>query len=142
MYRLVCLVAVIWSVNDYFYIAGSLNAENLHGDIWLNFSLVALTELPAVFVGTFLMGNYPLQRHNQSEIATLCCREAGPALGALRLHGAGHGAYPGLRPPGLLAPGCRHRPLHHLQARQQRGLVHHVGSGHGGDAPTQSCLMC
>jgi len=53
--RLVCLVAVIWSVNDYFYIAGSLNAENLHGDIWLNFSLVALTELPAVFVGTFLM---------------------------------------------------------------------------------------
>ena len=63
MYRLVCLVAVIWSVNDYFYIAGSLNAENLHGDIWLNFSLVALTELPAVFVGTFLMGNYPLQRH-------------------------------------------------------------------------------
>ena len=144
MYRLVCLVAVIWSVNDYFYIAGSLNAENLHGDIWLNFSLVALTELPAVFVGTFLMGNYPLQRHNQSEIATLCCREAGPALGALRLHGAGHGAYPGLRPPGLLAPGRCHRPLHHLQARQQRGLVHHVGSGHGGDTPPSpvSCADC
>ena len=37
--RLLCLMAVIWSVNDYFYVAGSLNAENLHGDIWLNFSL-------------------------------------------------------------------------------------------------------
>ena len=49
-------MAVIWSVNDYFYVAGSLNAENLHGDIWLNFSLVALTEAPAAFVGTFLMG--------------------------------------------------------------------------------------
>ena len=50
-------MAIIWSVNDYFYVAGSLNAENLHGDIWLNFSLVALTEAPAAFVGTFLMGN-------------------------------------------------------------------------------------
>ena len=49
-------MAIIWSVNDYFYVAGSLNAENLHGNIWLNFSLVALTEAPAAFVGTFLMG--------------------------------------------------------------------------------------
>ena len=49
-------MSIIWAVNDYFYIAGSLNAENLHGDLWLNFALVALTELPAAFVGQFLMG--------------------------------------------------------------------------------------
>ena len=52
-------MAIIWSVNDYFYVAGSLNAENLHGDVWLNFSLVALTEAPAALVGTFLMGKRP-----------------------------------------------------------------------------------
>ena len=52
-------MSIIWAVNDYFYIAGSLNAENLHGDLWLNFALVALTELPAAFVGQFLMGKKP-----------------------------------------------------------------------------------
>ena len=62
-------MSIIWAVNDYFYIAGSLNAENLHGDLWLNFALVALTELPAAFVGQFLMGrntfeNYFLQLFN------------------------------------------------------------------------------
>ena len=49
-------MAVIWTVNDYFYIAGSLNAENLAGNIFTNFSLLSLTELPSVFIGQFLMG--------------------------------------------------------------------------------------
>ena len=49
-------MALIWAVNDYFYIAGSLNAENLPGNMFTNFSLLALTELPSVFVGQFLMG--------------------------------------------------------------------------------------
>jgi len=55
IFRVIALMSIIWAVNDYFYIAGSLNAENLHGDLWLNFALVALTELPAAFVGQFLM---------------------------------------------------------------------------------------
>lgn len=51
-------MALIWAVNDYFYIAGSLNAENLPGNMFTNFSLLALTELPSVFVGQFLMDRY------------------------------------------------------------------------------------
>ena len=50
------LISIIWSVEDYFYIAGSLNAENLHGDVFLNFSLMALTEFPAPILGRFLIG--------------------------------------------------------------------------------------
>ena len=49
-------MALIWTVNDYFYIAGSLNVENLAGNMFLNFSLLSLTELPSVFIGQFLMG--------------------------------------------------------------------------------------
>ena len=49
-------MSIIWSVEDYFYIAGSLNAENLHGDVFLNFSILALTELPAPIIGRFFMG--------------------------------------------------------------------------------------
>ena len=63
-------MAIIWSVNDYFYVAGSLNAENLHGDIWLNFSLVALTEAPAAFVGTFLMGKRFVFNHSSLSRST------------------------------------------------------------------------
>ena len=48
-------MATIWSVNDYFYIAGSMNVENLAGDMFLNFSLLSLTELPSVFMGQFLI---------------------------------------------------------------------------------------
>ena len=55
-YRVFGSMALIWAVNDYFYIAGSLNAENLPGNMFTNFSLLALTELPSVFVGQFLMG--------------------------------------------------------------------------------------
>ena len=55
-YRVFGSMALIWAVNDYFYIAGSLNAENLPGNLFTNFSLLALTELPSVFVGQFLMG--------------------------------------------------------------------------------------
>ena len=49
-------MSIIWSVNDYFYIAGSLNAENLAGNMFVNFSLLSLTELPSVFIGQFLIG--------------------------------------------------------------------------------------
>ena len=49
-------MSVIWAVNDYFYIAGSLNAENLAGNMFVNFSLLSLTELPSVFIGQFLIG--------------------------------------------------------------------------------------
>ena len=54
--RVFILVGLIWTVNDYFYIAGTLNAENLVGNIFINFALVSLTELPSVFIGQFLMG--------------------------------------------------------------------------------------
>ena len=49
-------MSIIWSVNDYFYIAVSLNAENLAGNMFVNFSLLSLTELPSVFIGQFLIG--------------------------------------------------------------------------------------
>ena len=57
-------MALIWTVNDYFYIAGSLNVENLAGNMFLNFSLLSLTELPSVFIGQFLMGGYGKSYHN------------------------------------------------------------------------------
>ena len=83
-------MAIIWSVNDYFYVAGSLNAENLHGDIWLNFSLVALTEAPAAFVGTFLMGKNCILYWFSNEN---CLRSEfpGPAQDAARRGGRGAG---------------------------------------------------
>ena len=49
-------MAVLWTVNDFFYVAGTLNAENLSGDIFINFSLISLTEMPSVFIGQFLIG--------------------------------------------------------------------------------------
>ena len=56
--RVMSLMSVIWAVNDFFYIAGTLNAENLAGNIFLNFSLLSLTELPSVFIGQFLIDRY------------------------------------------------------------------------------------
>ena len=53
----ICM-ALLWSVNDYFYVAGSMNVENLAGDMFVNFSLLSLTELPSVFVGQFLIDRY------------------------------------------------------------------------------------
>ena len=47
---------MIWVVNDYFYISGSLNVENLAGNLFVNFALVSVTELPSVFIGQFLIG--------------------------------------------------------------------------------------
>jgi len=58
IFRVVCLMSVIWIVNDFFYITGQLMAENLQGNIFINFSLLALTELPSVFVGQFLIDRY------------------------------------------------------------------------------------
>ena len=84
-------MAVIWTVNDYFYIAGSLNAENLAGNIFTNFSLLSLTELPSVFIGQFLMGLSFVTVDNQAK-PVLLTRSFRATVGALRVHGAGHGA--------------------------------------------------
>jgi len=53
----VCM-ALLWSVNDYFYVAGSMNVENLAGDMFVNFSLLSLTEMPSVFIGQFLIDRF------------------------------------------------------------------------------------
>ena len=55
-------MAVLWTVNDFFYVAGTLNAENLSGDIFINFSLISLTEMPSVFIGQFLIGKFSTVR--------------------------------------------------------------------------------
>lgn len=45
-------------VNDFFYLGGQMNVENLAGNQYVNFALVASTELPSVFVGEFLINRY------------------------------------------------------------------------------------
>jgi len=62
----VCM-ALLWSVNDYFYVAGSMNVENLAGDMFVNFSLLSLTEMPSVFIGQFL-----IDRYGRRWIHTIC----------------------------------------------------------------------
>ena len=42
-------------VNDFVYVAGQLNVENLAGNQFLNFALLSFTELPSVFIGEFIM---------------------------------------------------------------------------------------
>ena len=54
--QILATMSIIWSVNDYFYIAVSLNVENLAGNMFINFSLMSLTELPSVFMGQLLIG--------------------------------------------------------------------------------------
>ena len=54
--QILAIMSILWSVNEYFYIAVSLNVENLAGNMFVNFSLLSLTELPAVFIGQFLIG--------------------------------------------------------------------------------------
>ena len=56
-------MAVLWTVNDFFYVAGTLNAENLSGDMFINFSLISLTEMPSVFIGQFLIGMFLCLSH-------------------------------------------------------------------------------
>ena len=46
------------SVNDFIYVAGQMNVENLAGNQFVNFALVAFTELPSVFIGEFLMNRF------------------------------------------------------------------------------------
>ncbi len=41
-------------VNDFFYIGGQMNVENLAGNQFVNFALVALTETPSVFLGEYI----------------------------------------------------------------------------------------
>jgi len=56
--RLVVSMAVLYSVNDYFYFAGQINAGNLAGNMFVNFALLALTELPSVFIGQFMIDRF------------------------------------------------------------------------------------
>jgi len=56
--RIMFYMSMIWVVNDYFYISGSLNVENLAGNLFVNFSLLSLTELPSVFIGQFLIDRF------------------------------------------------------------------------------------
>ena len=58
LFRVGLSLSTIWCVNDYFYIAGSMNVENLAGDMFVNFSLLSLTELPSVFIGQFLIDRF------------------------------------------------------------------------------------
>jgi len=58
LFRVGLSLSTIWCVNDYFYIAGSMNVENLAGDMFVNFSLLAPTELPSVFIGQFLIDRF------------------------------------------------------------------------------------
>ncbi|XP_023349584.1 solute carrier family 22 member 15 [Eurytemora carolleeae] len=56
--RLLICMATLWSVNDYFYFGGLLNAQNLAGNMFVNMSLTALTELPSVFIGQYLIDRF------------------------------------------------------------------------------------
>ena len=59
--RLMCniaLVTITWLVNDFFYKASQLNSTTLEGNQFWNFIITALTELPACFIGQFLINNF------------------------------------------------------------------------------------
>ena len=49
------IFAITLSVNDFFYIGGQLNTENLPGNQFVNFAAIGLTELPSAFIGKFFM---------------------------------------------------------------------------------------
>ena len=42
-------------VNEFYYIGGQLNVENLAGNQFVNFAVVAFTEFPTVFIGEFII---------------------------------------------------------------------------------------
>jgi len=52
------LLSIIWVINDFMYIGGQLNVENLAGNQFINFALVGLTELPSSFIGEFFMNRF------------------------------------------------------------------------------------
>jgi len=56
--RLVISMAILYTVNDYIYFGAQINAGNLAGNMFVNFSLLALTELPSPFVGQFMMDRF------------------------------------------------------------------------------------
>jgi OCT family organic cation transporter-like MFS transporter 4/5 len=56
--RLMICMSVLFTVNDYFYFAGLLNAANLAGNMFLNQALLALTELPSVFIGQYIIDRF------------------------------------------------------------------------------------
>ncbi|TRY77763.1 hypothetical protein TCAL_10421 [Tigriopus californicus] len=52
---LTMVLGVTWTVNDFFYIGGQLNVENLAGNQFVNFAIISLTEMPSVFIGEFFI---------------------------------------------------------------------------------------
>lgn len=44
--------------NDFLYMGGQLNVENLAGNQFVNFMLMGLTELPSVFIGEFFISRF------------------------------------------------------------------------------------
>ena len=55
MAKMTLIFAITLSVNDFFYIGGQLNTENLPGNPFVNFAAIGLTELPSAFIGKFFM---------------------------------------------------------------------------------------
>lgn len=55
MLQLMFLFCITWTVNDYFYVGGQLNVENLAGNQFVNFAMVAMTEFPSVFIGQLMI---------------------------------------------------------------------------------------
>ena len=49
------LFCITWTVNDFFYVGGQMNVENMAGNQYVNFALVGLSEMPSVFIGEFMM---------------------------------------------------------------------------------------
>lgn len=55
---LTMLLGVTWTINDFFYIGGQLNVENLAGNQFVNFAIISLTETPSVFIGEFFINRF------------------------------------------------------------------------------------
>ena len=50
-----CRHCICRTFNDFLYVAGQMNVENLAGNQFVNFAMVAFTEFPSVFIGEFLI---------------------------------------------------------------------------------------
>ena len=45
------LFCITWTVNDFLYIGGQMNVENLAGNQFVNFAIIGFSDLPSVFIG-------------------------------------------------------------------------------------------
>eukprot|EP00095_Tigriopus_kingsejongensis_P011896 maker-scaffold111_size354240-snap-gene-0.15 protein:Tk11896 transcript:maker-scaffold111_size354240-snap-gene-0.15-mRNA-1 annotation:"solute carrier family 22 member 1" len=80
-------LAVTWSANDFLYIGGHLNVENLAGNQFLNFAIIGMTEMPSVFVGEFLCNRFGRRwsHFGCMTLATLCFAAIIPIAGVQSL---------------------------------------------------------